>query len=93
MLTSASCAAARYALRRAMLSMVAPEATTRASRSGSTSASGTDSGNALLQIAVAPGFPVFDQRNPVGGFGNLYCRNFVDPARQADSNRVEIDRL
>jgi hypothetical protein len=54
---------------------------------------GCDLGNALLQIAVAPGFPVFDQRNPVGGFGNVYCRNFVDPARQADSNRVEIDRL
>ena len=54
---------------------------------------GSDLSNALLQIAVAPGCPVLDQRDPVGGFGNLPCRYFMDAARQADSNLVEIDRL
>ena len=48
---------------------------------------------ALIQITVAPGRPVLDQRDPVGGFGNLPCRYFMDAARQADSNLVEIDRL
>ena len=51
------------------------------------------SSNALIQIAVAPGCPVLDQRDPVGGFGNLPCRDVMDAARQADSNLVEIDRL
>ena len=54
---------------------------------------GGDLADTLIQIAVAPGRPVFDQRDPVGGFGNLACHNFVDATRQADSNLVEIDRL
>ena len=54
---------------------------------------GSDLANALIQISVAPGCPVFDQRDPVGGFGNLPCRYVMDAARQADSNLVEIDRL
>ena len=49
--------------------------------------------NALVQISVTQGCPVLDQRDPVGGFGNLPCRDVVDAVRQADSNLVEIDRL
>ena len=54
---------------------------------------GGDLADTLIQIAVAPGSPVFDQRDPVARLSNLSCRYFMDATRQADSNLVEIDRL
>ena len=54
---------------------------------------GSDLSNALLQIWVAPGRPVLDPIDPVGGFGDLPCRYVMDATRRADSNFAEIDRL